>query len=388
MIKFIIYLLLLILAVWVGVKIAVDPGFAIFAYQHWTVEMPLWFFGLSLIILFLLIYMLIAFLKGTSRVSKHIKMLNKQHKLTIAHRKTSKGLLELAEGHWEQAEKLLIKGASYSAQPLVNYLAAARAAHEQMAYERRDEYLRLAHESTPDAKIAVGLTQAELQISHHQLEHSLATLRHLQNMVPQQAYVLKLLKDVYESLGDWRALLDLLPDLVKRKVVKPEEAKQLEIKAYQGLFSNVNGLQITLDKIWDQIPKRLRREKAIVLPYVQHLLQDKDYVTAEAVVRDVLKHEWDGELVALYGETKFPEPDKQLAFAEAWLKSHGNSPALLLCLGRLAKRCQLWGKAKDYLQTSITIDATRETYAELANLYEALGETDNALQAYRDALAL
>ncbi len=387
MIKFIIYLLLLILAVWAGVKIAVDPGFAIFAYQHWTVEMPLWFFGLALVVLFLLVYMLIAFLKGTSRVSKHIKMLNKQHKLAIAHRKTSKGLLELAEGNWEQAEKLLIKGASYSAQPLINYLAAARAAHEQSAYERRDEYLRVAHETTPDAKIAVGLTQAELQISHQQLEHSLATLRHLQNMVPQQAYVLKLLKDVYEQLGDWQALLELLPELGKRKVVKPEALKQLEIKAYQGLFGKVNGLQITLDKVWDQVPKRLRREKAILIPYVKHLLSDKDYVTAEAVVRDVLKHAWDGELVALYGETKFAEPDKQLAYAEAWLKSHGNSPALLLCLARLAKRCQLWGKAKDYLQTSISIDATRETYAELANLYEELGETDNALQAYRDALA-
>ena len=40
-------------------------------------------------------------------------------------------------------------------------MAAARAAQELGAYDRRDEYLRLAHDTTPDAEVAIGIVQAE-----------------------------------------------------------------------------------------------------------------------------------------------------------------------------------------------------------------------------------
>lgn len=385
MIKFFIYLLIIVLATWVGVKIALDPGFVVFAYQHWTAEMPLWFFILAFLATFTLFYFVVAVWRGTSRLTKHLRLLNKQHKLALSHRKTNKGLLELAEGRWANAEKLLVKGASDSAQPLINYLAAAKAAHEQMAYERRDDYLRLAHNTTPEATIAVELTQAELQMSHQQLEHALATLRHLQNKVPQHTHVLKLLQRLYVKLEDWQGLLELIPDLVKYKVLKADEARALEVQAYCGLFNHVNGLQLTLDKVWDQVPKNLRREKSIVALYVRHLLTEQDYLTAEAVLRDVLKSLWDSELVTLYGETKGQDPDKQLATAEGWLKNHGNSPALLLCLARLAMRNQLWGQAKDYLHTSLNIDPCPQAYAQLGRLNEQLGDMTQALAAYRQA---
>jgi HemY protein len=385
MIKFLIYLLIIVLAAWVGVKIALDPGFVVFAYQHWTAEMPLWFFILAFLVTFTLFYFIVAVWRGTSRIPKHLRLLSRQHKLALSHQKTNKGLLELAEGRWANAEKLLVKGASDSAQPLINYLAAAKAAHEQMAYERRDDYLRLAHNTTPEATIAVELTQAELQMSHQQLEHALATLRHLQNKVPQHTYVLKLLQRLYVKLEDWQGLLELMPDLMKYKVLKADEAKALEIQAYCGLFNHVNGLQLTLDKVWDQVPKNLRREKSIVALYVRHLLIEQDDLTAEAVLRDVLKSLWDSELVDLYGETKGQDPDKQLATAEGWLKNHGNSPALLLCLARLAMRNQLWGQAKDYLHTSLNIDPCPQAYAQLGRLSEQLGDMPQALAAYRQA---
>ena len=85
-------------------------------------------------------------------------------------------------------------------------------------HERRDAYIRLAHENMPSADVAVSLTQAELQLADHQLEQALATLRHLRSVAPKHTYVLRLLRRLYEQLGDWEHLRELIPELRRRKV--------------------------------------------------------------------------------------------------------------------------------------------------------------------------
>ena len=63
-------------------------------------------------------------------------------------------------------------------------------------------------------------------------------------------------------------------------------------------------------------------------------------------------------------------------------------PVLLLCLGRLSLRNRLFGKARDYLQSSLQIEPRSETYRELGQLLEQLNETQAALDCYRKGLAL
>ncbi len=388
--RFIFYLIILVFAVWLGIKIAADPGYALFAYQNWTVEMPLWFATLATIILFLILHNIILLIRGTGALAKRMKIWSAGRKARKSQVRTNRGLLELAEGKWQSAEKLLMSKVKYNSAPLINYLGAARAAQEQGAYERRDDYLRMAHERTPGSEIAVGLTQAELQYSHQQLEQSLATLRHLQNMVPKHAYVLKLLKHLYVELGDWECLLELIPELRKRKVLSSEELQALEQQAYKALLTTaVKSRQPNeLQHVWDRLSRSLRRDKAIVKLYVEGLVQQHSHNDAELVLRDHLKHQWDGELVALYGQIETEYPEKQLDVAEGWLKSHGNSPALLLSLGYLCMRNKLWGKAKDYLQTSIDLEPTAEAYQQFGALLEHLEEPETALQQYRQGLAV
>lgn len=65
----------------------------------------------------------------------------------------------------------------------------------------------------PEAKIAVELTQAELQLANHQWEQALATLKHLQDIAPRHPYVLKLIMQLYQEVKDWPQLITILPDL-------------------------------------------------------------------------------------------------------------------------------------------------------------------------------
>jgi len=89
------------------------------------------------------------------------------------------GLIELSEGRFEKAEKILLQKVEHNENALLAYLAAARAAQHQGAHDRRDDYIRRAHQSAPDADIAIGLTQAEMQMDHNQFLQALATLNHL-----------------------------------------------------------------------------------------------------------------------------------------------------------------------------------------------------------------
>jgi HemY protein len=109
---------------------------------------------------------------------------------------------------------------------------------------------------------------------------------------------------------------------------------------------------------------------------------------AEKELTAALKSEWRGPLARLFGLVQGKNASKQLKQAEAWLAGHGNDPDLLLAAARLCLRNELWGKARSYLETVISLRPTPEAYQEFGQLLNRLGETDAAAEAYRDGLDL
>ena len=73
---------------------------------------------------------------------------------------------------------------------------------------------------------------------------------------------------------------------------------------------------------------------------------------------------------------------------QRWLRDHPADPALLLALGRIAKRNEFWGKAKDYFSTGLRFNESPETYAELASLMAQLGEHEESTSLYKKGLTL
>ena len=90
----------------------------------------------------------------------------------------------------------------------------------------------------------------------------------------------------------------------------------------------------------------------------------------------------------LYGVIDGADAAAQLRHAEAWLQKEENNPYLLLTLGRLSLRNQLWGKARSYFEASIGAKGLPEAHNELAHLLESLGENELAMQHYREGLSV
>ena len=92
--------------------------------------------------------------------------------------------------------------------------------------------------------------------------------------------------------------------------------------------------------------------------------------------------------IRLYGELQLPEIAQHLKNAEAFLKDRPEDPDLLLTVGRLSFRNQLWGKARSYLETSLAIRPAAETCEALGQLMERIGDKEAAAKAFQRGLAM
>ncbi len=366
-----------------------NTGYIVLGYDTWVVQLSMTLFGLLLLISIVLIYYLIHLLRGTIKIPGRYKIWSRQRRDRKANKALANGVVALAEGNWDKAERMLIRNASNSDMPLVHYLAAAQAAEQQNATERRDNYLKLAHESSPNAELAVGLAQAELQLSRNQDEQALANLNHLRTLDPGNTHVLKLLTRLHIYLHEWDELLRLIPELRRRKTNTPEELAHMELQAYRGKLTGVasEGTQV-VKSVWESIPRSHRQNPELIETYANQMLITGDSAGVEQVLSKALKREWSPVLVRLYGMLEAENAMQQLNTAESWLKTHEEDPDLLLALGRLCIRTQLWGKARSYLETCLAINPTPEAYQLLAETLDAMGDAEAATQSCRDGLAL
>jgi len=300
-----------------------------------------------------------------------------------------RGLIELAEGRFDKAEKLLLNKIEHNENTLSSYLAAARAAHYQGAHDRRDDYLRQAHISTPDASLAIGLTQAGLQLEHNQTEQALATLNRLNEQAPLHACVLKLLAKAHCKLADWNSLRDLLPDLQRVEALGDEKLLSLEIETWCGLINDraKTGNVDTLTLLWDEMPSNVKIIPEVVEHYASELIRLHASGEAEQVLRDYLDHSWAESTLMLYAELDVMATDKQISTVESWLLNHPHNEHLLLALGKMCISTNNWGKARSYLEASLSVKPMPATYLKLAQLLE--DHMDDQLQAeeyYRQGL--
>jgi HemY protein len=381
-------LLLLAAVVFIVPLVQQENGYFLLSYGPWTVEGSLLLLLLIGIVTFTLLYLLIRTLARMWGFPGSLSEWWQQRGKKRAERELATGLLELAEGDWRAAEKSLLRHVEKSTNPLLNYLAAARAAQQQNERDKRDRYLQLAHESMPKAGIAVGLTRAELQLEHHQTEQALATLRHLQGIAPHHPSVLKLLHGLYLQIEDWTELQRLLPELQKREVLDNSAWHQLQLLVYRKLLERAGREPERLPLIWKGVPADVRQEPEIIEDYASQLIKLQRWDLAEPVLYKTIKREWNEPLVELYGKCHIVDGSNQLSKAESWLPLHEKSPALLLALGRLCLHNKLWGKARSYLETSINFNPTAEAYRELGLLLERMGESEGATFNYRAGLEL
>lgn len=371
----------------IGLAMKQDPGYVLVAFRGVTLEMSLWVM-ITIVILgyigtlaaFKFIWVL---LHPNSSLSKLTGNLSQKRAL----KSTIKGLLELAGGNWTKAEKLLTTSADKVSYPLLNYIGAAFAASELDEHERSKELLRQAHQTSPDAEFAISFVQSQLQLKQGHYEGALASLKRLHKMKPKHRQTLKMLVTVYTKLKDWEALQELTPALKKHGIFNENNLLELEKNAFLALLEKLRFRQKTgqdsqvlldeLQSIWKKLSELTKDEEMQIL-YASTLIEFGNESKAEAFIRQSLNDQWSDELAAVYGSLSDVSMQKSLANAETWIRRHPESAPLYLAAGRICQRLKLWGKARDYYEKALRIDANSNAIDELSRLLEAMGDADIA----------
>lgn len=387
MIFYIIVLLLLIAGLfWLAQLVLSNPGMASITWGVWNFEMKTATLIVAVLAGFVLFYVGVALLRYVLGFRKNFHRYREARMGSKANRALSQGLIQLTEGHWEKAEKLLTNHAAHSDTPLLNYLAAARAAHMQEAFERRDEWLKLAIESDSKAGIAVGVSQADMQLVSGQLEQANATLTRLREMAPKHPYVLKLLAKTLYRQENWEALLDLLPELIKQNLLKAEEMSKVQGATLQAMFRQYAKSKQAdkLQQMWKKLPSAVRENPEAVRLYANALHTAGDDLSCASLISNNLNKHWDDALADMYGRIQHHSLGNAIQQAEKWqLGRPDNNPSLLLLLARLYNQQKLWGMAKSYYEASLNQAPDSKAYLELAELLETMKEPDNAQRCYR-----
>ncbi len=390
MIRYLVILLALVLGVvWVGEWVLEHPGTATITWDSGdtlnVAEMKTATLVFGVVAFAAAFYLFVALLKRILGLRKILQRMREARLGNKASRALSSGLIQLTEGSWEKAEKLLTDSALHSETPLLHYLGAARAAHMQEAFERRDEWLKRAIESDSKANVAVGVSQADMQMSSGQLEQASATLLRLRDLAPKHPYVLKLLAKVLYRQENWDVLLDILPELIKQNLLKGEELAKVQNATLQAMFQQcVKAKQLDrLQALWKKLPSAVREDQEALTLYARALHAAGDELNCANLVGTALNKQWHDGLAEVFGNIRHHSLGNAIQQAEKWQASQANNPVAQLLLARLYNQQKLWGMAKSYYESSLNQAPNARAYLELAELLETMKEPENAQRCYR-----
>ncbi len=353
-----------------GMWIVRDAGYVLISYGQQIIETSLWVALAGLVVVYLLLRGMAYIFHRLMSSQSQVMNWRSGRKANSARQLTVKGMLFMAEGRWRDGKKALLSAVPSVDTPLINYLQAARSAHELGDAAERDNLLKLAHESTPGAEFAATLTQAEFQMSDGRYEQALATLLTLRKRVPKHKTVLIMLTGCYEALADWQALHEVLPEAADRKAISEAEVRRLSRLVWESLLKGEEKISV----LWRRLPRYLKGDHGLLQDWVEHLITNGRDDDAENVITLTLDQVWIPELVQRYGILKASDPERQLLVAQGWSKSRPNDPDLLLCLGRLSLLCEEFPQAREYFDAALRCSPSPDVYAELGRLCVALGD--------------
>ncbi|MEH8251733.1 heme biosynthesis HemY N-terminal domain-containing protein [Aeromonas veronii] len=301
-----------------------------------------------------------------------------------ANKQTVAATLAMAEGHYSQAEKLMIKGASNSDTPLLNYLSAAKAAQARGDDARRDQYLQKAQEENPKAELALTLTQTQLQIEQGQYDTALAMLESVYALNPRHPMVLDQLRQVHLARQDWSALCDLIPSLHKVGKLTPKQEEDLLQQAWSGRLQQAAGSLETLKAVWQDLPRKLRLEPELLACYGDLLRQLGADGEAATLWQEALRKQPMPQLLARLPKLKLDSYHPLLAL----LQKQQGQPEVDTALAQLYLLAGQLDDAQKLLEQEVERAPSAAAYHALGQLMDKRRLTNKANEYYRQALEL
>lgn len=386
--RLLVFFLIIVGAIWLGLKIHQQPGYIVVGYKHWVIETTAWFLSLLILLCFLIFHLLLNLLRGIFHLPKRVEVWWLEKKQVKSMQSLNKAYTFLVENNFKKSEKKSQKSAKNKHLAFMSYLIAAQAADGQQAPTRKEHYLLMAKERAPKGNKAADIVQVLSLLKHNKIEEALSLLLTLRQHYPKDHYLLELLIKTYLELQDWPALQKLLKQVKRLSILNDADYNNLEKNIYlkslqTGKFATFSDVQL----VWNKIPRHLHYDKDILIAYAHYLNRWNRGNEAEKLLRKQLKKDFNPDLMEFYVGTPSNEPAKQLALGEKYLKNYAGDADAFRAMGIFCLRHRLWGQANDYLEKSLALKRSPKTFSALGYVNEKLGNNAKALSYYRRGCA-
>ncbi|AIX75217.1 MAG: protoheme IX biogenesis protein HemY [Mixta calida] len=390
MLKVFILFLLLIAGIVLGPMIAGHQGYVLIQTDNWNIETSVTGLAIILIVALLVILAVEWLLRRLFRTGARTRGWFLGRKRNRARRQTHEALVKLAEGDYRQVEKLLSRNADHAEQPVVNYLLAAEAAQQRGDETRANQHLERASELAHNDPIPVEITRVRLQLARNEDHAARHGIDRLLDVAPRHPEVLRLAEQAYVRTGAWSALLDILPAMEKAQVADDEHIKALRQQCWLGLMNQAMADQGSegLKRWWQSLSRKTRHETALQVAMADHLIACDDHETAQQIVLDGLKRNYDERLILLMPRLKTGNPEQLEKALRQQIKQHGATPLLHSTLGQLLMKHGEWQQAGDAFREALKQRPDGFDYAWLADTLDRQHRPEEAAQMRREGLLL
>ena len=344
MLKVLLLFVLLIAGIVVGPMIAGHQGYVLIQTDNYNIETSVTGLAIILILAMVVLFAIEWLLRRIFRTGAHTRGWFVGRKRRRARKQTEQALLKLAEGDYQQVEKLMAKNADHAEQPVVNYLLAAEAAQQRGDEARANQHLERAAELAGNDTIPVEITRVRLQLARNENHAARHGVDKLLEVTPRHPEVLRLAEQAYIRTGAWSSLLDIIPSMAKAHVGDEEHRAMLEQQAWIGLMDQAradNGSE-GLRNWWKNQSRKTRHQVALQVAMAEHLIECDDHDTAQQIIIDGLKRQYDDRLLLPIPRLKTNNPEQLEKVLRQQIKNVGDRPLLWSTLGQSLMKHGEW----------------------------------------------
>jgi HemY protein len=367
-------------------------GYVLVAIPPWRVETSLLFAALALAAVFALAYAVLRLVGSTLALPAQVRDYRRNRTRREAQGALSAALQCYYEGRYARAEREAALAWEAGASPGIAALIAARAAQQMHEFDRRDQWLARAEQAGESLHAARLLTQAELALEERDFTGARNALRELRGAGPRNIAAARMQLRAARGAQDWEEVLRLTALLEKRGALAPAIVEESRVQAQIELIARAAGERGQLEARLRRVPAEDLAHPRVAAAAARAAAELGNAALARELIERSLAKEWNGGLAQLYGELPRMDPQRtqeearsRIERGERWLREHGQDAQLLAALGRLCMAAELWGKAQNYLEASLSFGETRAAHVELARLAEREGRAEEAQRHFRRA---
>lgn len=296
------------------------------------------------------------------------------------------------EGDYDHAKKSATKGFKLAKEPLIkaiNSVIATRSAQNVADIATRNTLLERTEQDLQDERALRLVTKAEMLLNDGRHIEALDVLQDLYSTGGlQPTAVLELELEAQRQARNWDAVLEITGVLIHRHPLNKAHYEKIRHEAHLENFKIKASDLESLNKYWHGLPEYEQKNSRVSAAATRAYIALGDCATAHKIVEQNVQTDWDAELISLYAQCLNYHVSRQIECAEVWLKAQPNNAGLLLTLGKLCAHCELWGKAQNYLEASLSVEPTSTAHFALAQLNEKLENHKLAVDHYNKALEL